>query len=538
MRPARLAPVLVFTTTVAAVISSLGAPLVPSIADALEVPLGTAQWSLTVALLTGAVSAPVLGRLGDGRRRRATLIGGLAAVTLGGVLAALASNLPLLVAGRALQGVGLGLVPLTIAAARDHLPPDRVPGTIALLAVCAAAGSGAGYPISGLIADQAGVSAAFWFGAAFSGVALACVVLVVPSSRARSPARLDALGAVLLTLGLVALLLAIAQGAAWGWQSRVVVVLLVGSLVVLAAWVVQQLRVRAPLVDLRLLRRPAVLTGDGCALVLGVAMYMYISAVTAYVQTPRTTGYGFSASVVLAGLCLVPFSVLSIAASRALPWLTTVVGPRALLPVGSLVVASGGVFFALLHDALWQAFAMMAIVGVGFGLTFAAIPGIIVRAVPETETGSAMGFYQVVRYIGFSLGSALTGSVLATHTRAGQHLPTESGYVLVLWTAAAICLAAAVLAWLLGTRLDTAAPAQEPLGEDDAKLGSAGLVGLTRKYPRDPRSLSGQSAGEQTTAGSSDSSVGRPSSASVVSISVRSRFSTTSTPARPPAASP
>lgn len=481
VRPAWLAPVLVFTTTVAAIISSLGAPLVPRIAEALEVPLGTAQWSLTVALLTGAVSAPVLGRLGDGRRRRPTLVGGLAAVTLGGLFAALASTLPLLLAGRALQGIGLGLVPLTIAAARDHLPPERVPGTIALLAVCAAAGSGAGYPISGLIADQAGVSAAFWFGAAFSGSALVCVVLVVPSSRNRAPARLDAPGALLLTVGLVALLLAIAQGAAWGWRSGPVVALVAGSVVVLAAWVVQQLHVRVPLIDLRLLRRPAVLTGDGCALVLGVAMYVYISAVTAFVQTPRDTGYGFSASVVLAGLCLVPFSVLSIAASRALPWLTSMVGVRALLPVGSLVVASGGVFFALLHNALWQAFAMMAIVGIGFGLTFAAIPGIIVRAVPENETGSAMGFYQVVRYIGFSLGSALTGSILATHTPAGQYLPTESGYVLVLWMAAGICLAAAVLAWVLGTRLETGSCPQEPLGEDDAKLGSAGLIGLTRE---------------------------------------------------------
>lgn len=476
-----LAPVLVFTTTVAAVISSLGAPLVPSIAAALEVPLGTAQWSLTVALLVGAVSAPVLGRLGDGRRRRATLIGGLAAVTVGGALAALAPNLPMLLTGRALQGVGLGLVPLTIAAARDHLPTERVPGTIALLAVCAAAGAGAGYPISGLIADSAGVSAAFWFGAAFSGVALGAVLLVVPSSRDRPPAALDVPGVLLLSLGLVALLLAIAQGTTWGWRSPPLVVLLVGGLLVLVAWAVQQLHVRVPLIDLRLLRRPAVLTGNGCALVLGVAMYMYISAVTAYVQTPRATGYGFSASVVLAGLCLVPFSVLSIAASRALPWLTTVVGRRALLPVGSLVVASGGVFFALLHGALWQAFVMMAIVGVGFGLTFAAIPGIIVGAVPESETGSAMGFYQVVRYIGFSLGSALTGSILAAHTRVGEKLPSEAGYVLVLWAAAAICLAAAVLAWLLGTRIEPPATPQEASGEKDAQLGSAGLIGLTRE---------------------------------------------------------
>jgi MFS family permease len=472
-----LAPVLVFTSTVTAVISSLGAPLVPRISEELEVPLPTAQWSLTAALLTGGVSAPILGRLGDGRRRRETLVGGLAAVTAGGVLAALAPDLALLVTGRALQGIGLGLVPVLVAAARDHLPPERAPGTISLLAVAAAAGAGAGYPVSGFLADQAGVGAAFWFGAAFSGVAFLCVLLVVPSSAGRAPSRLDVPGAVLLTAGLVALLLAIAQGEAWGWGSARVLALLIATVALLGCWAVQQLHAPAPLIELRLLGRPAVLAADGCAIVLGVAMYMYISAVTAYVQTPRETGYGFSASVVLAGLCLVPFSIFSIIASRALPWVTRVVGPRLLLPFGSLVVAAGGAFFAVLHSALWQAFVMMAIVGVGFGLTFAAIPGIIVQAVPESETGSATGFYQVVRYIGFSLGSAVTGSILAGYTRPSQQLPTEAGYRAVLWLAVAICVAAAALAWVLPARGERRRTrTQRRREQDEAQVGGAGLV--------------------------------------------------------------
>ena len=125
-RRAALPSVLVFTTMVASIVSSLGAPLIPAVASDFHESLSTAQWSLTVALLSGAVSAPVLGRLGDGPRRRATMLGALAAVTLGGVIAGLASGLDVLVVGRALQGVGLGLAPLTMAAARDELPRDRV----------------------------------------------------------------------------------------------------------------------------------------------------------------------------------------------------------------------------------------------------------------------------------------------------------------------------------------------------------------------------------------------------------------------------
>jgi MFS family permease len=480
-RQAALVPVLVFTTTVVALISSLGAPLLPSISDHLHVTLSSAQWSLTATLVVGAISSPIMGRLGDGSHRRHAMIAGLAAVTLGGVIAALASSLALLVAGRALQGIGLGLVPLTMAAARDHLPRQRVHPTIALLSVAVAAGVGVGYPISGGIADLWGLSAAFWFGVGVSGVALLCVVAVVPTSTHHAAAKLDIPGTLLLTIGLVSLLLAIADGQGWGWTSAAVLGLLAAAVVALAAWVVQQLHARAPLVELRLLRHPAVLTADAFAIVLGVAMYMYLSGVTEFVQAPSSTGYGLSASVVVAGLCLVPLSVASFAASRALPWFTKTVGVRSLLPFGSLMVAVSGGFFALFHTSLWQAFVMMAILGVGIGSTSAAIPGLIVRAVPDSETGSAMGFYQVVRYIGFSLGSALTASILASHTHSGQPLPTGGGYTLVFWVGVVICVAAATLAWVLPGRTGPPDRVEEELAEENAELGPAGFVGIAQE---------------------------------------------------------
>ena len=92
---------------------------------------------------------------------------------------------------------------------------------------------------------------------------------------------------------------------------------------------------------------------------------------------------------------------------------------------------------------------MLGVLGLGYGLTYAAIPGIIVRAVPESETGSATGFYQVVRYIGFSVGSALAASVLAGATPAGSQLPSYSGYQSLTWIGVGICVIAALFAWLL-----------------------------------------------------------------------------------------
>ncbi len=476
---AALTPVLVAVTLVAAVVSSLGAPLIPLVAQHVHVSLDSAQWSLTAALLSGAISAPIMGRLGDGPYRREAIAGGLALVFAGSIVAGAADSLAVLVAGRALQGIGLGLAPLTMAAARDHLPADRSSSVIALLSVSAAVGVGAGYPISGLIADHLDLRAAFWFGALVSGLALISTLLVVPSNRAARRMPLDLTGAVLVAIGLVALLLAIGEGNGWGWSSAPVLGLLGVAIVTLAAWVVQQLRTASPLVELRLLRHRAVLTADTTAVILGIAMYMYLTLVTEFVQTSPDVGYGFGSSAVVAGLCLVPFSILSLLASRTVPELSRRIGLRALIPLGALCVAAAGAFFALVHSSLWQAFVTMALIGLGLGYTFAAIPGLIVRSVPGHETGSAMGFYQVIRYVGFSIGSALSASILASHTAAGQHLPQIAGYRTALWIAVAICVVAAAVAWILPrTGAAPAWPEQERLMREEGELGGAGLVGV------------------------------------------------------------
>jgi MFS family permease len=451
-RIAALGPVLVMTTLVTSIVSSLGAPLIPTIARDFHDSLSTAQWSLTVALVSGAISAPVMGRLGDGPRRKAAMIGGLVGVAVGGVVAAQASGIIVLVVGRALQGIGLGLVPLAMATAREQLPANRVAPMIGLLSVSAAAGIGVGYPISGLIAEGFGLSGAYWFGAIVGTVALVCVAAVVPSATDRESSHLDSLGAGLLAVSLVAVLVGVAQGSIWGWGSVKVLGLLASGLVLMVAWMGQQLRVKAPLVNLRLLRHPAVLAGDSCATVLAVAMYMALSAGTEFVQHSRAGGFGFSASVLVAGLMLVPLSVLMLLGSRLLPTLSRRLGIGTLLTIGCLVVAGGCGYFALYHGALWESFVMMGILGIGLGITFAAIPGLIVRSVPQSETGSAMGFYQVVRFVGFSLGSAVTASILAGHTSRSTGQPTETSYTTVFWVAGAICVVAAVVAWTLSAR--------------------------------------------------------------------------------------
>ncbi|HWD03956.1 MAG TPA: MFS transporter [Amycolatopsis sp.] len=473
-----LVATLVFLGLVVAVVSSLGAPLIPAVARVHRVALVDAQWSLTVTLVVGAMVTPVMGRLGDGPARRGVILAGLALVALGCVLAALPLGFAALLAGRGLQGAGLGLTPLTIATARDALAPAKARPTMAMLSITTVAGVGLGYPVTGLVAEAGGLPAAYWFGAAVAAAALVAAIRVVPRARHLRRARLDWLGALLLGLGLGSLLLAISKGGQWGWLSDATVATAGIAVLALACWTVLELRCTHPLVDLRLLRFPGVLAADVAALLSGAGMYLLVSLMVQYVQTPPSAG-GLGGSVVLAGLVLLPFSIGSLLAGRITPAVIRR-GRTAVLIPGAAVLAlvSVGVFAFVRRDYVVLA-ALMAATGLAVGIVFAVLPGMITRSTPQHETGSAMSFNQVLRYVGYATGSALSATVLAAHTPTGREFPDPSGYEIAAFAGAAIWLLTAVFGILFPGRRAGLAPQRQ----DDQLLVDESLA---TAVPDDP----------------------------------------------------
>jgi MFS family permease len=183
-------------------------------------------------------------------------------------------------------------------------------------------------------------------------------------------------------------------------------------------------------------------------LLLATAMYGSVPLVTDVAQLPRSTGYGFGASVTVAGLLLVPFAVLSASMSRLAVLLAKRVGDERVVLLGAAIITAALALLAATNGSLLIAFVAMGGVGIGFGFTFAAIPGLIVRAVPPSETGSALGFYQVIRFVGFSVGSAVAGTILAAHTASGALVPHRAGFTVAFAVGAAVCLAAAAVSEL------------------------------------------------------------------------------------------
>ena len=214
-----LQPTLILVGLIVAVLSSLGAPLIPSIAADSHVSLSTADWLLTITLLTGALSTPVLGKLSDGPHQKRVITFALAVVLAGSVLAALTSTFALLVVARGLQGLGLGLLPVTMAIARRHLAGPDAARAIALLSVTAAVGVGLGYPVTGLLAEVSDYHLAFWFGAFVVGLAFVASLIVLPGRSPVATKRFDVFGASMLIVAVTALIVMLSEASDWGWTS-------------------------------------------------------------------------------------------------------------------------------------------------------------------------------------------------------------------------------------------------------------------------------------------------------------------------------
>ena len=438
---------LVLLTTVTAIVSSLGAPLVPAIAEQYDVPLSTAQWVLTAGLLSGAVWTPILGRLGSGRLRKPVIVAGLGIVTAGSLLAALPVPLPLLVLGRACQGVGMGLTPLAIAVARDVLPAERLTRAVALLSVTTVTGAGLGYPLSAWVAQAGGVHAAYALGAVLAAGTLAMAWSVVPHLPGDDPQPVDWAGAAMLSAGMIGLLLGVSQGEHWGWDDVRVLALLGGGAVVLAGWVRWTLRGTQPLVDLRLATRPGVVSPNLVAVLAGVGMYTLLTTCVVLVQAdPDRQGWGLGEPIVVSGLLLVPYSLASVAGSRLAQQVRVWVGPRALLPAGCAIFATATLGLSVLHADLMLALLWMGLGGLGSGFTFSSLAVLMLPFVPAAETGSAMAFNQVLRYLGFATGSATAVALMAAYG-GGEH-----GFEAALWTTSLVWLVAGIASFGLDRR--------------------------------------------------------------------------------------
>jgi EmrB/QacA subfamily drug resistance transporter len=451
-----------------AALSSAVIPALPTIQHDLHTTETGVTWLLTGFLLSASVGTSIIGRLGDMYGKERLLIWTLVVLAAGTLLAAVSNSLGLLIFARVVQGAGGGIFPLAFSIARDEFPADRVAGSIGLMSSILGVGGGTGLVIGGLIIEHLSWHWLFWLPLIVTVLAAFFTWRYIPESPVRAPGKVNWLAASLMSIGVIAVLVAIAQTTVWGWGSVKTIALLAGGLVVCAVWVLVEVHSREPLIDMAMMRIRGVWTTNLAAFLLGAGMYASFIVFPQFAQLPKRTGFGFGASVVVSSLYLLPSALGMGLLGTAAGKVARRFGSKAALVTGTGVTAVAFGFLSLQHGHPFDMLISSTLLGIGIGLAFAALGNLIVQAVPTHQTGVASGMNTVMRTLGGALGGQLSATFIVDNQAHG--LPSVTGFTDTFVMATIfliVCMFSAVLVPAVraesGARLDSSlATASEP----------------------------------------------------------------------------
>ncbi|MEU4049888.1 MFS transporter [Streptomyces olivaceus] len=469
-------PVLAFAGIAVAVMQTLLVPVIKDLPQLLDTTPSNATWVMTSTLLSGAVATPIMGRLGDLFGKRRMLIVSLSVMVVGALISAFSDALIPVIVGRTLQGFAMGAIPLGIGLMRDMLPRERLGSAMALMSSSIGVGGGLALPAAALVAQHTDWHALFYGAAGLGVLAIVLTLLVVPESPLRAKGSFDFPGALGLAAGLVLFLLPITKGSDWGWASGTTLGLFAAAAVVLLLWGLMELRVAAPLVDLRTTVRREVLLTNLASIMVGVSFYVISLVLPQLLQLPSETGYGLGQSMVVAGLCVAPLGLTMMFTAPVYARLSARYGPRTTLIMGLLIIGIGYAGGLGLMSAAWQTVVTSVLIGAGIGLAYSSLPALIIGAVPASETGAANGLNTLMRSIGTSVSSAVIGMVLANTANdvGGVALPTMQGFRVSFLIATGAVVIGLALAFFLPRRTAGAGVTQlRASSEEEANLARA-----------------------------------------------------------------
>lgn len=451
--PATILVAIAVAVSSIALLQNLVIPLVPLIQSEFGVSADAASWTMTAWLIAAAVATPTLGRIGDLYGRRATFLITIGIVAVGDTLAALAPTLGILIVARVLQGIGGALFPLAFGLLRDALPRERVTGAIGIVSAVIGIGGALGTVLAGPLSDVVGWRGTFVVPLVAAVLGAALTAVVVRDSGSRAHGRINAFSPALLSIWLVALLVPLSTGARWGWTSPLTLGAFVIAALALAAWIVNELRAKDPLVDLRLMTAPAIWPVNAASLLIGVGVFAFWGYLPQFLELSRDAG-GTGLSVRDAGLVLVPMLIGMSGVGFAVGRLNRYLSLRTMLAGGAVLMGISAASAALAHSEPWQLAIAGAGFGLGCGLAYSSSAGIIVEGVPADAIGVATGVNANLRTIGSSVGSAATGAIVFGTAPHG----TASGFATAWLLVAAFTITAGILVWVVRTRRPVAEP--------------------------------------------------------------------------------
>lgn len=411
-------------------LESVVTPTLPLLQRELDMSPAEGALLSIVLLITGALITPLAGKFGDRYGGKRILILLMAVVSAGGLVSALAPNLPVLLLGQVLQGAMVGALPLSFIVVRKNLPAGESKVAIGVVSGLFVGGGMAGTLMAGPVAEAL---SRHWMFALPTIAVIGATLLVnrlMPNDPPGRPddAGIDWPGLFLLSGTLVTLMLVLALAPDLASQPLVLCALVVVLAAFVTGWVAVERRAAAPMIDLRMLARPAmwkscVLTFVIC---LGTSMAVYL---VPQLFDETGDGYGFGASATEIGFFLLPGAI---AASLAGP-LGGIgdrrFGSRAVVTAGVVMMAVSLAALAAVHTEVWHLVVGKALIALANGLCVTAMMTSTATAVDRSDTGIATSLILVSRVLGYAVGGQLGGALLTAATPSGSDVAAESAYV-------------------------------------------------------------------------------------------------------------
>jgi MFS family permease len=440
--------------------TTYGANLFYSALAYMSPPFTQAQlpWIVSITLLVAAAIQPLMGKLADVFGRKRILLVVAALFIIGSLIGALATSFPLMMVARALQASAVALPGVVYSFFREYLPRRMVPIAVGMTATnIGIAGIVGPFISGGLLAAFGDYRTIFWFCAIYMAIFAPIVYFVIPdTARATGRRKVDGFGSGLFTFGALLLLVGISNGSSLGWGSIATVLPLAAGVLLLGGFVLAELKVDEPMIDLRLLAAPALRNTMLVSLFAGATTGAWWYIIPQILQTPPDPriDFGFGLTALQTALVTLSFGLLSAVFGPLGGYLCRRYSPRLVMLICCVLATLTVVLAAFFHTEIWQFVVYGFLMGIAGGSYFAAGPNLVIEAVPEGLTGVSTGIQAFTSAFSASVMPVVLGAVLAATafpaaSAEGHLVYSSGGYTYAFLILGALGLVALVITVLM-----------------------------------------------------------------------------------------
>ncbi|HET9520234.1 MAG TPA: DHA2 family efflux MFS transporter permease subunit [Candidatus Limnocylindrales bacterium] len=427
----------------------------PVIRSSFNASLGELEWIVNAYTLTFAVLLLTGAALGDRFGRKRLFVIGLAIFTTGSAIAALSSDVTVLIVGRAIQGLGGAVItPLSLTILSAAVPKERRAVALGAWGGIAGLAIAIGPLVGGAIAEGLAWQAIFWINVPIGLVAIPLAIARLTETRGPS-SRLDLPGLGIISAGLFAIVWGLVRGNELGWGSTEIVASLGIGAVLLALFVAWEARADEPMLPLYLFRSRSFSAANIVSLLMTFGMFGSIFLLAQFFQVVQ--GY----SPLQAGLRTLPWTIMPVFVAPLAGLVSSRTGTRPLLVIGMTLQAASLAWLSIVSTPTVDYLTLVpafVVAGTGMGLFFAPIANIVLSAVRPEEEGKASGANNAIRELGGVFGVAVLASVFAAN---GSYVSSQSyvdGMVPALQVGSVVVAAGAVAALALRGRVRLSGP--------------------------------------------------------------------------------